>query len=207
MFAHPILIICFKYKCMHWHRASRKPLPRSQEQCLHPRNLFAAAQYARNRYDSPGCTVTLTVIWASERHVVSNWQKLDCATACSANNKDNIEALHCWNLWGESTSDQDFPKKGPLWRMLFHVMTSSYCYESPGWIGNAGVFFHRTNLVLSHYIVNVYNTHIEYIKNTSLVFISRVDMLSFHIFTFHIYMFCMTIIFIYIYTYIYIHVF
>ena len=27
MFAHTILIICFKYRCMHWHRASRKPLP------------------------------------------------------------------------------------------------------------------------------------------------------------------------------------
>ena len=56
MFAHPILIIWFKYKCMYWHRAwSRKPLPHSQEQCLAPRNLYAAAQYARNRYDSPGC--------------------------------------------------------------------------------------------------------------------------------------------------------
>ena len=47
-----------KYKCRHWHRASRKPLPRSQEpweQCLAPRNLYAAAQYARNRYDSTGC--------------------------------------------------------------------------------------------------------------------------------------------------------
>ena len=54
MFAHPILIICLKYKCMHWNRASRKPLPRSQEQCLAPRNLYAAVQYARNRYDSPG---------------------------------------------------------------------------------------------------------------------------------------------------------
>ena len=56
MFAHPILIICFKYKCMHWHRASRKPLLRSQEQCPAPRNLYAAAQYARNRYDTPGCS-------------------------------------------------------------------------------------------------------------------------------------------------------
>ena len=54
MFAHPILIICFKYKYTHWHRASRKSLPRSQEQCLAPRNLYAAAQNARNRYDSPG---------------------------------------------------------------------------------------------------------------------------------------------------------
>ena len=58
MFAQLILIICFKYKCMHWHRASRKPLPRSQEQCLAPRNLYAAAQYARNRYDSLGCLST-----------------------------------------------------------------------------------------------------------------------------------------------------
>ena len=54
MIAHPILIICFEYKCMHWHRVSRKLLPRSQEQCLTPRNLYPAAQYARNRYDSPG---------------------------------------------------------------------------------------------------------------------------------------------------------
>ena len=61
MFTHPILIICFKYKCMHWQRASRKPLPRSQEQCLAPRNLYAAAQYARNRYDSPG--------WLSHRYL------------------------------------------------------------------------------------------------------------------------------------------
>ena len=56
----PILIICFKYKCMHWHRASRKRLPRNQEQCLAPRNLYAAAQYARNRYDSPGCITVYT---------------------------------------------------------------------------------------------------------------------------------------------------
>ena len=39
---------------MYWRRTSRKSLPRSQVQCLAPRNLYAAAQFARNRYDSPG---------------------------------------------------------------------------------------------------------------------------------------------------------
>ena len=75
MFAHPILIICFKYKCTRWHGAYRKPLPRSQEQCLAPRNLYAAAQYARNRYDSPRW---MCIDWLSWRHNFVN------------NNKDNI---------------------------------------------------------------------------------------------------------------------
>ena len=106
----------------------------------------------------PVYTVTLTVIWASERHGVSNCQQLDYVQQLV-----RLITKIILKLCITKICERNPPVTDPLWRMLFRVMTSSYYYESPGGIGNAGVFSHRMNLMISHYIVNVYNTHVEYI--------------------------------------------
>ena len=56
---------------------TRKPLPRRQEQCLAPRNLYAAAQYVRNLRFPRVIMIIPTVPSKSPMHLLRLWKTYD----------------------------------------------------------------------------------------------------------------------------------
>ena len=160
MFVHPILIICFECKCTHWHRASRKPLPCIQEQCLAPRNLYAAAQYARNRYDSPGCIWTLYMPPPhSPLQATSTFNNKTCICYTFVISFHSFEIQYCYNwIWLSRIMPQAIDcdpavrrKRHTKWPILNKLCNKysdwRYCYFSPICL----IIFHR-NVFYAHEI-------------------------------------------------------
>ena len=51
--------------------------------------------------------------------ILTWFSKISTKATCSANNKENIKAPHCWPWWGEYTSEGGFPSQMAIIRKAF----------------------------------------------------------------------------------------